>query len=125
VGFRKGEALFAYIRNASFVLVPSEWYENNPLTIVEAYSAGKPVIGSDIGGIPELISEGETGFLFRMGDKEEFESKIRRAADLNNEQYQNMSRAAYNFATEIFSEKKHYEDLLKIYNELTDLGDSY
>ena len=125
VGFRKGDELFAYIRNASFVLVPSEWYENNPLTIVEAYSAGKPVIGSDIGGIPELISEGETGFLFRMGDKEEFESKIRRAADMNNEQYQHMSRAAYNFATEIFSEKKHYEDLLKIYNELTDIGDSY
>lgn len=120
VGFRKGDELFSYIRNASFVLVPSEWYENNPLTIVEAYSAGKPVIGSAIGGIPELISEGETGFLFRMGDKEEFESKIRRAATMSNDQYQNMSRAAYNFATEIFSEKKHYEDLLKIYNELID-----
>ena len=68
LGFRKGEELFSYIRNASFVLVPSEWYENNPLTIVEAYSVGKPVIGSNIGGIPELIIEEKTGYLFSMGN---------------------------------------------------------
>ena len=68
LGFRKGEELFSFIRDASFVLVPSEWYENDPLTIVEAYSSGKPVIGSNIGGIPELIIEEKTGYLFSMGD---------------------------------------------------------
>ena len=125
LGFKKGDELVSYIRNASFVLVPSEWYENNPLTIVEAYSAGKPVIGSDIGGIPELISEEETGYLFKMGDKEDFESKIRLAAGMNDEQYRKMSKAAYNFATEIFSEKKHLVDLLKIYNGLIDIGETH
>ena len=125
VGFKKGDELFSYIRNASFVLVPSEWYENNPLTVVEAYSSGKPVIGSDIGGIPELIMEGETGFLFRMGDSWDFEAKIRAAAGMSDEQYRQMSISAYNFATEIFSEKKHYEDLLNIYTELIDTDKSH
>jgi glycosyltransferase involved in cell wall biosynthesis len=118
LGFRKGEELFNLIRNSSFVLVPSEWYENNPLTIVEAYSAGKPVIGSNIGGIPELIIEGRTGYLFEMGDSAEFEEKIKLASTLNDEQYLDMSETAYKFACDKFSEKTHYRDLLKIYGEV-------
>lgn len=118
LGFRKGEELFSFIRDASFVLVPSEWYENNPLTIVEAYSVGKPVIGSNIGGIPELILEGRTGFLFEMGDSVGLEEKIRTAAKMNDDQYLEMSEAAYRFACDKFSEKDHYRDLLKIYREV-------
>ena len=116
LGFRKGDQLFELIRNASFVLVPSEWYENNPLTIVEAYSAGKPVIGSNIGGIPELIIEGKTGYLFDMGDSTGLEGKIMQASMLNDEQYLDMSEAAYRFACDKFSEKTHYRELLKIYD---------
>ncbi len=118
LGFRKDEELFSFIRNASFVLVPSEWYENNPLTIVEAYSVGKPVIGSNIGGIPELIIEGRTGFLFDMCDSGGLENKIKVAAEMSESQYLEMSEAAYRFACDKFSEKDHYRDLLKIYNEV-------
>ncbi len=118
LGFRKGEELFSFIRDASFVLVPSEWYENNPLTIVEAYSVGKPVIGSNIGGIPELIIEGRTGFLFEMGDSGGLEEKIRIAVEMSESQYLEMSEAAYRFACDKFSEKDHYRDLLKIYRDV-------
>lgn len=118
LGFRKGEELFKLIRNSSFVLVPSEWYENNPLTIVEAYSAGKPVIGSNIGGIPELIIEGKTGYLFEMGDSPGLEERLRQASMLNDEQYLDMSEAAYKFACDKFSEKTHYRELLKIYDDV-------
>lgn len=118
LGFRKGEELFTYIRNSSFVLVPSEWYENNPLTIVEAYSSGKPVIGSNIGGIPELIIEGETGYLFNMGNSMELEEKIFRAVNLSENEYLEMSETAYRFACDKFSEKAHYRDLLNIYREV-------
>jgi len=117
LGFKKGEELFNYIRNASFVLVPSEWYENNPLTIVEAYSAGKPVIGSNIGGIPELIEDGKTGFLFEMGDSYDLEAKVRMAQAISEEKYREMSEMAYRVAFENFSEKSHYEELLNIYTE--------
>lgn len=118
LGFRKGEELFSFIRDASFVLVPSEWYENNPLTIVEAYSVGKPVIGSNIGGIPELIIEGKTGFLFEMGNSGALEEKIKTAAEMNDSNYLEMSEAAYRFACDKFSEKDHYRDLLKIYRDV-------
>ena len=113
LGFRKGEELFNYIRNASYIIVPSEWYENNPLTIVEAYSVGKPVIGSNIGGIPELVIEGKTGFLFGMGNSNELEAKIHQAIRLSDSQYLEMSETAYRFACDKFSEKSHYRDLLK------------
>jgi len=115
LGFRKGEELFEFIRNASFVLVPSEWYENNPLTIVEAYSSGKPVIGSNIGGIPELIIEGKTGYLFEMGNSIELEKKINEALNMSDNAYLEMSETAYRFACDKFSEKTHYNELLKIY----------
>ena len=118
LGFRKGEELFSYIREASFILVPSEWYENNPLTIVEAYSSGKPVIGSNIGGIPELIIEEKTGYLFSMGDSMELEAKINKAMQLTDSEYLEMSETAYRFACDKFSEKNHYRDLLSIYREV-------
>jgi glycosyltransferase involved in cell wall biosynthesis len=122
LGFRKGEELFRYIRDASFVLVPSEWYENNPLTIVEAYSSGKPVIGSNIGGIPELIVEGKTGYLFNMGDSAELEGKINKAVNLDDDEYLMMSETAYRFACDKFSEKTHYRDLLNVYKEVVKDG---
>lgn len=122
LGFRKGEELFDYIRNASFVLVPSEWYENNPLTIVEAYSSGKPVIGSNIGGIPELIIEGKTGYLFSMGDSAELEEKINKAVKMSDDEYLEMSETAYRFACDKFSEKTHYRDLLNVYSEVVNNG---
>ncbi|HBE42617.1 MAG TPA: hypothetical protein DDW27_15720 [Bacteroidales bacterium] len=118
LGFRKGEELFRYIRDSSFVLVPSEWYENNPLTIVEAYSSGKPVIGSNIGGIPELIIEEKTGYLFTMGDSMELEAKINKAMQMTESEYLEMSETAYRFACDKFSEKSHYRDLLNIYREV-------
>ncbi len=122
LGFRKGEELFKYIRNASFVLVPSEWYENNPLTIVEAYSSGKPVIGSNIGGIPELIIEGKTGYLFEMGNSNELEKKINEAVSMSDNAYLEMSETAYSFACDKFSEKTHYGELMKIYQEVVHSG---
>jgi glycosyltransferase involved in cell wall biosynthesis len=65
LGYKSGRELSELIRQASFVIVPSEWYENNPLTILEAYSHGKPVIGSRIGGIPEIIEEVKPGFFLK------------------------------------------------------------
>ena len=49
-------------------MIPSEWYENNPLTIIESFALGTPVIGSNIGGIPEMMINEETGFLVDEGD---------------------------------------------------------
>lgn len=56
------------LAGARFSVVPSQWYENNPLSVVESLSAGTPVLGSDIGGIPELI-DSTNGIIFQPFDK--------------------------------------------------------
>jgi glycosyltransferase involved in cell wall biosynthesis len=76
VGFRHGEDLMELIRNSAFSIVPSEWYEVYGLNIIESFASGKPVIGSRIGNLPNLIDDGETGLLFRPGDENDLAEKI-------------------------------------------------
>lgn len=66
-GFVSEADLWSLRRNATVGVVPSVWAENSPLTIYESYAAGLPIVGSAIGGIPELIVPGETGALFEPG----------------------------------------------------------
>lgn len=68
LGYRTGDALHEAIRAASFAVVPSEWYENLPYAVLEAFALGRPVVGARVGGIPELVQDGETGRLFSSGD---------------------------------------------------------
>lgn len=77
VGFQTGEALETLIREAKFTVYPSEWYENCPFSVMESQMYGTPVLGADIGGIPELIRVRETGELFESGNAKELEQKIR------------------------------------------------
>ena len=76
VGFQRGEALEILIREARFTVYPSEWYENCPFSVMESQMYGTPVLGADIGGIPELIRVGETGELFASGHCEELTRAI-------------------------------------------------
>ena len=81
VGFQKGEALEKLIREAKFSVYPSEWYENCPFSVMESQMYGTPVLGADIGGIPELIEVGKAGELFESGNKEELKSKIKEMSE--------------------------------------------
>lgn len=76
VGFLSGDALEALIREARFSVYPSEWFENCPFSVMESQCYGTPVLGADIGGIPELIRNGETGELFEAGNAEDLRAKI-------------------------------------------------
>lgn len=68
VGFQTGEALDKLIREAKFSVCPSECYENCPFSVMESQERGTVAIGAKIGGIPELIREGENGLLFESGN---------------------------------------------------------
>jgi glycosyltransferase involved in cell wall biosynthesis len=118
LGFKSGEELNILIREASFIIVPSICFENNPLTIIEAYANGKPVIGSNVGGIPEVINDGDTGFLFEMGSVNDLSEKIKKAESINDQEYYRLSMNARKFADDHFSEESHYNSLLSIYGEL-------
>lgn len=76
VGFQKGENLEKLIREARFSIYPSEWYENCPFSVMESQMNGTPVLGADIGGIPELIQVGRTGEMFESGNGKDLKEKI-------------------------------------------------
>jgi glycosyltransferase involved in cell wall biosynthesis len=76
VGHLSGDILQQTLASASIVVVPSECYENCPMAILEAMAYGKPVVGSRMGGIPELVVDGETGLLFDAGNVEELSASI-------------------------------------------------
>lgn len=77
VGFKNGDELINLIKEARFSVYPSEWYENCPFSVMESQMLGTPVIGSDIGGIPELITKGESGDTFSYGNVDELEERVR------------------------------------------------
>lgn len=76
VGFQSGEALKKLVREAQFTVYPSEWYENCPFSVMESQVYGTPVLGAQIGGIPELIEPGKTGLLFESGNAADLKRKI-------------------------------------------------
>jgi len=76
MGKYDNEKLASILAGMDVLIVPSLWYENSPLTIHEAFMAKMPVIASNIGGIPELVQDGENGFLFRAGDPEDLYQKL-------------------------------------------------
>lgn len=77
VGFKTGTELENLIKKAACSVYPSVWYENCPFSVMESIMLGTPVVGADIGGIPELIDNGKTGLLFEPDNAVDFESKIK------------------------------------------------
>lgn len=80
-GFMTGAELIRLISEASFSVIPSEWHENCPFTVMESIAYGTPVIASRTGGTPELVDDGRTGVLFEAGNEEELTWQIRRLWD--------------------------------------------
>ncbi len=118
VGYKTGTELKNYISQAYFIVVPSEWYENNPMTIIEGYSSAIPVIGADMGGIPEIIQNNRTGFLFKSGDVCDLKRCIAKAFSLNDVEYAAFSANALKFAKENFNQDLYYPRLMDFYKQV-------
>ncbi len=117
VGYKTGNELISIIDRASFVIVPSQCYENCSMVVLEAMALGKPVIGSRIGGIPEQIDDGKTGLLFEMGNVDELIEKMMILTE-NRDLRRKMGLAARQKLEKQYSLENHCESLLKIYNKL-------
>jgi glycosyltransferase involved in cell wall biosynthesis len=108
------EKLRQYVERAAFSVVPSVWYENQPATILETYAMDRPVIGSRLGGIPELIEDGHTGLLFEAGNAVDMAEKMRfllERPELCREWGRNGNRKL----RQEFSRESHYDRLKAIY----------
>ena len=98
------------IEGAKFMVIPSEWSENNPLTVIESQSLGTPVLGARIGGIPELIEEGISGMTFKSGNVDDLKEKIEM---MWNTSFDNKTIAEN--AVKRYSSEAYYEKLMEYY----------
>lgn len=116
-GYKTGYELKELISKSSCVVVPSEWYENCSMVVLESMAYGKPVVGSRVGGIPEQVEDDLTGCLFTMGDSEGLALKLDMLMG-DSELRKNLGCAARQRLEEKFSLKAHNKGLMNIYDEV-------
>lgn len=122
VGFQSGLAMQRYAERASLAIASSRCRENMPYAIVEAFALGTPVIGTNIGGIPELVEEGRTGLLCEPDDVDSLSQAILRGAALIQDRgtYAAMQANCRSYVLERCSQEKYMKDLTALYQELID-----
>ena len=116
-GFLPGRELAEVWRKAAFTVVPSVCYENFPYAVLESFAFGKPVVASRIGGIPELVRDGENGLLAEPGDPGSLAEKIDWLAS-NPAEAVRMGRAARRDVEEAYSADKHYAGVMSHYERI-------
>ena len=117
LGYKTGSGLAELTKNAAFVVVPSEWYENCSMVVLEAMAFGKPVIASRIGGIPEQVQDGCNGLLFDAGNTEQLAEKIELLWS-SPKVMEQMGKAGREKLERDFCLKKHCQNLLSLYEHL-------
>lgn len=115
LGYLSGGALHEAVRRARAVVLPSEWYENAPRSVMEAYALGRPVIGARIGGIPELVRDGETGMVFESGDVESLAEALSALRDLPDSAAAEMGEAGRRWMAREFTPARYRDRLLDLY----------
>lgn len=114
LGHVSGTMLEETIRNAALIVIPSEWYENCPMSVLEAMVVGKAVVASNIGGIPELVVHGKTGLLFPPGDEDALQTCLMHLME-NPELRRSYGVAGRKRAEQRFSLEQHNRALLRVY----------
>ena len=117
LGFVDEEKFESYMRNSSFIVVPSTCYENFPRVVVEAYSYGKPVVVPNHGSFPHIVKDGETGYLFNIESIDQFVSKVTKLFN-DHKLRSEMSSSAFQQYLSHFYPEKNYEMLMNIYKQL-------
>ena len=115
LGYVGGSELWKLVQNSRVVVLPSEWYENAPISLLEAYACGKPVLGAQIGGIPEMVKEGETGVLFNSMDENSLTEKLEDFFSMNDADICMMGSAARKFVSKTFTKEKYIKNMLSLY----------
>lgn len=121
LGHMATDELAAMVRSALFTVSPSEWYENYSMTVIESLACGTPVIGSNIGGIPEQVRDGWNGYLFEPGNAIELAAKMQNLLD-NRALAIQMGRNGRAQVETVNGPKTHYEQTMRVYERL--LGES-
>lgn len=118
LGYRSGQALIDAISAARAMVLPSEWYENAPMSVLEAYALERPVLGADIGGIPELIRPESTGDVFVSGVAESLAERLDAYASLPVEAVHAMGVAGRRWVEDAFTATRYRDRLLDLYRRM-------
>jgi glycosyltransferase involved in cell wall biosynthesis len=108
------EEVLGQMRGAAMLIFPSIWYEGLPLTILEAFACGSPVIASDLGSMPELVADGQTGLLFAPGSADDLAEKVLWAS-AHTPEMRLMSFAARQEFERNYSRQKNHDLLMECY----------
>jgi glycosyltransferase involved in cell wall biosynthesis len=120
LGHRSKGDVAAIVQSARAVVMPSEVNENAPLAVLEAYAAGRPVIGSRIGGIPELVREDETGALYPTGDVDALAAALDRFAALPAARLTEWGRAGRRWVERDFTAARYRTRMLALYDSVAE-----
>ena len=111
--------VFKLLKEANFLIFPSEWYEGFPMTLVEAFACELPVVASRIGGIAEIVDDEVTGVHFEPGDPDDLADKIQWLLD-HSDVCRRIGKNARGVFLEKYTAKKNYENLMNIYLKAID-----
>jgi glycosyltransferase involved in cell wall biosynthesis len=118
MGFCSGDTLRSLIQHARAVVLPSQWYENAPISILESYACGKPIIGARIGGITEMLIPDETGLLFESGNTTTLTEQLLNVQSMSDAQLKTMGHASHHFATTTFTVNRYLDSMCDLYQSL-------
>ena len=118
LGFKQGQELKDLVADSRCVILPSEWYENGPYSIMEAMASGKPAIVSNLGGLPEMVQDGVTGFVVPSKNEGELAVAIKKVATMSEMELLNMGNSAVKRAKELFDAEEYCKKIEEIYKNL-------
>ncbi len=117
LGHLNTDQLNDVVKRAAFTVVPSEWYENYSMTVIESLASGTPVVGAAIGGIPEQVRDGWNGLLFEPGNAQQLARKMQFLLDHRQEAIQ-MGRNGRQQVERINGPESHYEQTMAAYRRV-------
>lgn len=123
LGYRTGEDLQREVGDARFTVLSSEWRENMPYSGLESLAAQTPIIGARIGGIPELVEEGRTGFTFESGNAADLRDVLMKAVDVRQGEYQHMQHACLEYVRQRCLQMDYVKQLDTQYADLIKDGE--
>lgn len=118
LGYRSGADLHALIKGSRAVVLPSEWYENAPMSVLESFAFGKPVIGARMGGIPEMIEPGENGWIFESGNAEALAALLSQVSAMPVHHLERVGRQARALVEQRFNRASYVNSMVNLYAEL-------
>lgn len=117
LGFQERKKMDVLIKKAKCVIIPSEWYENGPYTVMETCAKGVPVIASNIGGLTEMVIDGCNGYLFNEGSCDDLLKKMLLVMEMNSSDYENICNSTLKYAKQYFNGNDYINKLVEIYKE--------